>query len=103
MSNKRIEIPLYLQNNKSLFFTLENETLNRLNSLEYLYSRVPKYNNQKLYRNNIIKTSISDIDIESKDETSYIESLAAICCKRIKNKNQKMAYNLLNLLEKSHL
>lgn len=99
MSNKRIEIPLYLQNNKSLFFTLENETLNRLNSLEYLYSRVPKYNNQKLYRNNIIKTSISDIDIESKDETSYIESLAAICCKRIKNKNQKTAYNLLNLLE----
>lgn len=99
MDNKIIEIPLYLQNNKSLFFTLKNETLNRLNSLEYLYGQVPNYNNQKLYRNNIIKTSISDIDIESKEETSYIESLAAICCKKIKNKNQKTAYNLLNLLE----
>lgn len=95
----KIKLPLYLQNKEAMYFSLKDSDIKRLNEILELYQILPLYNNKNLYRNNLIKTSVSDIDIEEKNETSCIESLSAICCKKIKNKNQRTAYNLLNLLE----
>lgn len=90
---------LISQEKKPFYFEYTDVMNNLLEQIENVYLRIPEYRNDILYCHNMIKTSISDIDIEQDEDTSYIESLSAICCKKIKNKNQRTAYNLLKLLE----
>ena len=82
----RIELnKLISQEKKPFYFEYTDVMNNLLEQIENVYLRIPDYRNDILYRHNMIKTSISDIDIEQDEDTSYIESLSAICCKKIKN------------------
>ena len=83
---------------KEFFYILDDIMLSKINKIMGLYNHLPEYNNKMLYTNNMIKTTLSDIDIENKNDTSYIDSLAAVCCNKIKNKNQQTALNMLKML-----
>lgn len=91
------------QNGKPFIFDLNEDIKRVIEEIEKSYNSCHDYNDKLSYRHNLIKTTISDIDIEEKGNTSYIESLAAICCNKIKNKNQKTAQNMLKILESNLL
>lgn len=96
------------KNNKLFYFNLDEDIQERLKDILEEYNKAHDYDNKIPYSHNIIKTTLSDIDLEQDGETSYIESLAAISCGKIKTKNQKTALNLLKMLEsglldKSHI
>lgn len=95
----KIELDLKLQNGNCLFFNYTEKMKQDIHNILMLYKQLPNYNRNIDYRHNMIKTVLTDIDIENADNTSVIESLAAICCNKIKNKNQKTALNLLCMLE----
>lgn len=99
MEVEKIEFPLKLQNGNNLYFNLSNKLKEDILGVFRLYENLPIYSSGKKYRDNIIRVTLSDIDIENALETSTIESLSAIFCRNIKNKNQKTALNLLNMLE----
>lgn len=96
----KIELKRLLNQEKKYFYFEYTDIMEELLSqIQKMYQKIPEYRDNILYKQNMIKTSISEIDIENNDDTSYIESLSAICCKKIKNKNQKTAFNLLNILD----
>ena len=97
--NNIVRLPLYLDNNNMLYFNMTDEILVELKTLFILYQKMNSFDPTRDYRNNMIKTAISDLDLESLNETSLIESLSAIICNKIKTKNQQTALNLLNMLE----
>lgn len=95
----KIQIPLDMSGGKKLSFEFTSKIENRLRAAEQAYRNVPAYNSQISYRNNMIKTAISDISIDSQIDTSIIESLAVIMSGKIKNKNQQSALNMLSILD----
>lgn len=96
---RMIKLPLYLQDNIQAFFILDNKMVEDLKFLKLQYSQLHDFNPKRDYRDNMIRIAISDIELESLYNTSLIDSIAAICCHKIKNKNQKTALNLLKILE----
>lgn len=94
-----MQINIQGKNNKSFYFNLDSNILATLSEVKVAYKEIPEYDIKKGYKQNVIKITLSDIDIESAVETSYIDSLSAILCGKIKNKNQRTAQNLLKMLE----
>lgn len=90
---------LYLANGKELFFEATDKMGEQLNSLANKYGQFNDYDTAHGFRTSMIKTAISDIGIESADDTTLLESTAAICCNKIKNKEQQSALNMIKLLE----
>ena len=95
----KITTGLFLENGEEIYFNFTSEIDDLLKNLNFLYSQLNEFDDSRNYRDNMIKTVLSDIEIESMVETSVIDSIAAICCGKIKNKNQKTALNMLNILE----
>lgn len=91
------------QNGEPFTLTLNDDIQKVFKEMKKSYLKCHDFNDKLAYKNNMIKTTISDIDIEEKGNTSYIESLAAVCCKKIKNKNQRTALNLLKILDSNLL
>ena len=99
MDSRRIDLKLKLTNGNNLYFDITENDIKNIYKLIESYRLLPEYNRNKDYINNMIKVASSDIDIENNNETSVIESLAAVCCNKIKDKNQRTAFNLLNMLK----
>lgn len=95
----KVTTGLFLESGKEIYFNLTSEIEDLLKKLNFLYLQLNEFDDSRNYRDNMIKTVLSDIEIESIVETSVIDSIAAICCGKIKNKNQRTALNMLNILE----
>ena len=95
----KIYTGLFLENGTEIYFDFTESMRLLLFDIEKLYNKLSDFDGTRNYRDYMIRTVLSDFDIESMFESSVIDSIAAICCGKIKTKNQKTALNMLKILE----
>lgn len=98
-----VKTGLKLTNGNEIYFIVSKELETILRDLYSAYVSLPEYDSNISYKRNMIKTTISEVSIESETDTSLIESLAVIMSTKIKNKNQKTALNMHKILDEGIL
>lgn len=98
-----IHTRLFLTNGKEITITVEDTIVKQLNVIKALYDKLPEFDSSRKYESNMIRTVVSDIEIEHEGYTSCIESISAVTSHRVKNKNQLTAMNMLSILKEKDL